>query len=156
MSARKLKAGDEFIDQAGNRCIVRDNGTLNVITVNDDPSMTIQSEKDSCDINKIVARFKATGVMSNIAQSMPQQGDFTEVTDYHSAMNQVVAANEAFMALPAHVRKRFANDPGNLLAFLEDPQNQAEAVLLGLANAPQPQQMVQGDEADQSSEQSST
>lgn len=38
------------------------------------------------------------------------------------------------MSLPAELRKRFRNDPGMLLAFLEDPQNRAEAESLGLVD----------------------
>lgn len=140
----KLKAGDTFLDHAGNLCTVRENGTLRVTTVNELPSLTIQSEADSCDINKIVAKFKTTGLMTNLAKSLPRQGDFSEACDYHSAMNQVVAANEAFMTLPAALRKRFSNDPGQLLSFLENEDNRSEAIKLGLVKAPQDTQVPQG------------
>ena len=60
-------------------------------------------------------------------------------------MNQIVAAQEAFNGLPAAVRKRFGNDPGQMLDFLDDPQNASEAVKLGLVDAPQDSQVPQGD-----------
>lgn len=131
---RNFCVGEVWLDHAGNRCTMRDNGTIEVTTLNEEPSMTIQSEKDSCDINKILSKFNKTGVMSNVSTAMPQQGDFTDVVDYQSALNQVIAAQESFMTLPAQLRKRFANDPGQLLSFLEDPENRSEAISLGLVN----------------------
>lgn len=143
MSKKDVVNDYDFLDAAGNHCIRRSNGTLRVISANNQPSMTIQSEKDFCDINKIVSRFKTTGLMTNLAKGLPQQGDFTQVTDYHSALNQVIAAQDAFMALPAAVRKRFANDPGQLLSFVEDPQNRAEAIQLGLITSSQASEVPQ-------------
>lgn len=131
MSKKSRKEGS-FIDVAGNLCTYREDGRLRVTTVNEEPSMTIQSDKDSCDINKILSTFNSTGVMSNIRTDEPFSGDFSGVTDFQSAMNAVVAAQDAFMELPADVRKRFNNDPGQLIDFLGDPQNRSEAVKLGL------------------------
>jgi len=65
-------------------------------------------------------------------------GDFTSYDDYHSSLNQIIEAQDAFEALPSSMRKRFGNDPGELLAFLEDPANNEEAVKLGLRQAPPP------------------
>lgn len=100
-----------------------------------DQSLTQQSFKEESDINTIVERFGLTGQLPDNVLP-PQYGDFTGVVDYHSAMNAVAQAGEAFDALPAVMRARFGNDPANLIAFLEDPSNQAEAVSLGLVNAP--------------------
>lgn len=137
--------GEVFYDHAGNLCTVRENGTLSVTTVNDDPSLTIQSERDNCDINKVLSKFKATGVMTNIRTTPPLQGDFSESFDYQTSVNQVLAAQDAFNALPATLRKRFDNDPGKMLAFVDDPQNASEAVSLGLIEAPpQDYQIPQG------------
>ena len=62
----------------------------------------------------------------------PQYGDFTDAMDYHSALNAVIAADAAFMELPASVRARFSNDAGAFVAFCSDPANRAEAEALGL------------------------
>ena len=51
------------------------------------------------------------------------------------------------MTLPADLRKRFSNDPGQLLSFLENEDNRAEAIKLGLVNAPQDIENPQGAEA---------
>lgn len=100
-----------------------------------DEGMTQQQFADECDINKIVERFGLTGQLPENLR-MPVSGDFTGVTDFHSAMNIVRQAEEEFMRVPAKVRERFGNDPGALMAFLDDPGNRDEAVKLGLVNPP--------------------
>lgn len=99
-----------------------------------DESLAQQNFKAECDINTIVQTFTRTGDLP-IAPLPPQFGDFSGICDFHSALNSVFAAQEAFMGLPAHIRSRFENDPQNLIAFLDDPANREEAVSLGLVQA---------------------
>lgn len=101
-----------------------------------DPSLAQQHAKEECDINTIVRRFGLTGELPNNVR-MPEYGDFTAATDYHTAMNAVIAANESFMTLPADVRARFNNDPGAFVDFCSDDKNRAEAEKLGLVPARQ-------------------
>ena len=96
-----------------------------------DPSLAQQHMKDECDINVIVERFGVTGLLPQTPVS-PQYGDFSGVTDYHSALNQINATMDDFMALPAQLRVRFDHDPVKLLEFLENDQNRDEAIHLGL------------------------
>lgn len=96
------------------------------------PTMAHQSFKDECDINKIMARYKTTGLIEHVKSTQGAYGDFTGVEDYHTALNNLHAAQEAFMGLPAHIRARFENDPAQLLGFLDDKENYQEAVELGL------------------------
>ena len=67
---------------------------------------------------------------------IPQYGDFVDIPDFQSAMNAVIGAQRSFDALPANVRKRFANSPQALMEFMSDPENRDEAVRLGLVNPP--------------------
>lgn len=97
----------------------------------DDPSLTQQQFRDDADINKIVDTFTRTGVLPAATVS-PQFGDFSGVSDFHSALNQVIAAQEDFQRLPAQLRSRFNNDPAALIDFLQDEGNRAEAVKLGI------------------------
>lgn len=99
-----------------------------------DESLTQQSFKDEADINTIVRRFGLTGQLPTDLQ-MPVSGDFTGISDYHTAMNMVLAAQDEFLRVPADVRARFQNDPAQLMAFLDDPANRAEAESLGLVTA---------------------
>jgi len=104
-------------------------------TVNNEPSKTQQHFEKECNINNIVARAKVTGLLIDPSvprRGMPKYGDFTQVTDFQSANNLLIQAREAFSALPAEIRKKFDNNPQNLMAFLENPENNEEAVKLGL------------------------
>jgi phage internal scaffolding protein len=96
-----------------------------------EPTLAQQHARDECDINTIVRRFGLTGELPNNVR-VPRYGDFTAVSDYQTAMNMVIEANEAFMQLPAEVRSRFNNDPGALVDFISDDSNRAEAEKLGL------------------------
>lgn len=96
-----------------------------------DASRAVQSQKEESDINTIVKRFGLTGELPKNVR-IPQYGDFTEINDFHSAMNLVIMANDAFMSMPAEVRERFKNDPELFLEFFQDPKNREEGVKLGL------------------------
>lgn len=100
----------------------------------EDESLAQQSFADECDINTIVRRFGLTGQLPQDLQ-MPVSGDFSGISDYHTAMNMVIAAQDEFLRVPPHVRARFDNDPGALMAFLDDVANRDEAVQLGLIPA---------------------
>lgn len=97
----------------------------------EDPSLAQQSMKDECDINFIMEKFNATGELPAVPLP-PQYGDFSGVFDYQTALNEVMAAEDLFMELPAKLRSRFDNDPQKLVEFLHDPKNFDEGVELGL------------------------
>lgn len=98
----------------------------------DDPSLAHQSFKEECDINTIIDRF-GIGQVPEMEFPAFQNADFTEVVDYQTALNQVIAADAAFMQLPAKVRSRFGNDPAAFVDFCSDPANGRELVDMGLA-----------------------
>lgn len=98
-----------------------------------DDGLTKQAPSKSCDINYIVAQYQKTGVLPiNIRPRVPVYADVSEFADYHTAMNLICKANDMFAALPVLVRERFDNDPGKMVAFLEDARNLDEARKLGL------------------------
>lgn len=101
-----------------------------------DESRTNQSSKDEADINVIVRRFGITGAMPQNVR-LPMYGDFTDVVDFQTAQNAVIAARESFMQIPADVRARFNNDPQEFLEFVNDPNNLEEMYKLGLAKKPE-------------------
>lgn len=103
------------------------------------PSLTQQHFRDECDINNIIERYEETGFLVdplNPGTRQPVFGDFSVEFDYMAAQNIVADAQQRFEALPSALRKRFNNDPHELLLFLEDPKNMEEAVKLGLVNRP--------------------
>jgi len=102
---------------------------------------THQEFKVECDINSIMARYQATGVMPQPWKSPPQPmwGDFASAPEFFEAQQLLLDARQSFMNLPAKVRTRFNNNPGELLAFVQDPNNTDEARTLGLVDpAPPP------------------
>ena len=96
-----------------------------------DPSLAQQQFRDESDINTIVKRFNLTGELPTGVR-VPQYGDFSAVVDYHSALNLVIAADEAFMKMPASVRAKFDNDAGRFVDFVSNPGNKAEIEKLGV------------------------
>jgi len=99
----------------------------------EDASLAQQHFKDECDINNILRQFNITGQLPEQTLS-PRYGDFTGIGDYHTALNQVIAAEDEFMSLPAQIRARFENDPAQLIEFLNQPENYDEAITLGLVD----------------------
>lgn len=100
-----------------------------------DQSMTQQHFAEECDINTIVKRFNLTGQLPENIR-MPVFEDYENIFDFHSAMNSIAKANEAFDAMPAEVRARFHNDPGEFVTFCLDEKNREEATRLGLVAPP--------------------
>lgn len=98
-------------------------------------NLTQQQFAEEVDINTIVKRFGLTGQLPENPR-VPRFGDFTDITDFQTAVNAVREAEASFMALPAEVRSRFANDPQMLMEFLDDPRNREEAGKLGLLQKP--------------------
>lgn len=92
-----------------------------------------QSFKSECNVNNIMAKYRRTGVMTHLSTKTPQYGDFTNVSDYQSALLAVQDANDSFMLLPAQLRAKFDNDPAAFLAFVEKPENANYLVDLGLS-----------------------
>lgn len=97
----------------------------------EEPSLAQQHFKEECDINHILKQFNITGQLPQNPLS-PRYGDFTGISDYHTALNRVIAIDDEFMQLPANIRARFENDPEQLIAFLDDENNRKEAEDLGL------------------------
>lgn len=111
---------DAASDEAGLKC--------------EDVSRTKQSFADEADINTIVRNFGLTGSLPD-NYNPPQYGDFEGIADYQSALNAVIAADDAFMQMPPNLRERFHNNPQNLIEFLASENNYEEAVSLGLVQA---------------------
>lgn len=99
-----------------------------------DPSLAQQQFKDECDINVILERFNVTGQLP-VSPLQPQFGDFSGITDYQTALNAVLDAQESFDSLPARIRERFANDPAAFVDFCLDEANRDEMQALGLIEA---------------------
>lgn len=94
-----------------------------------------QSFKDECDINNIMAKYRRTGLIEAVNRNQPRYADVTGL-EFRTAMEMVAEAQQLFEDMPSSVRKRFGNDPAAFLDFVNDPENRAEAVRLGLVKEP--------------------
>lgn len=88
-----------------------------------DDGMTRQEFAEECDINVLMARYQKSGLLPQDPSRRPIYGDFTDMASYQEAQNILIAADEAFAALPAVVRREFENDPARFLEFAEKPEN---------------------------------
>lgn len=95
-------------------------------------SLAVQAEKVNTDINEIMRRFGVTGLVPTMTLP-PLEGDHTRCGDFHSAMQLVAKAKEAFMGLDAATRKRFSNDPAEYVKFCSDEKNLPEMRKMGIA-----------------------
>jgi len=86
---------------------------------NDEPSMTKQSYKDSCDVNKILARYQKTGVIDHVKAHGGDYG-FMDGSTYQEQMLQITKAQSMFNELPSKARAYFENDPAKFLDTVEN------------------------------------
>jgi phage internal scaffolding protein len=119
----------------------RDKNSASSTFVFSKPSLTKQSFRDECDINNILRQFNVTGELPT-GSVQPQYGDFSGITDYQSALNAVMAAQDSFLQLPAKVRAKFDNDPALFVEFASDEANRDEMKALGLLHEETAQAVV--------------
>lgn len=98
-----------------------------------EPGKTQQQFKDESDVNNILARYRNVELVPT-GDREPMFGDFSDpaLQDYHTALQTIRGVGDLMMSLPAKVRSRFNNDPVQILQFVSDSKNQAEAKELGL------------------------
>lgn len=97
---------------------------------------TKQSFREQVNINSIMAKFNKTGMINHLNRTQPFYGDVSGIVSYQESLNIVKNAEDLFMGMSAEIRSKFANDPANMIAFLNDPANRDEAIKLGMVLAP--------------------
>lgn len=103
-----------------------------------EPTMTIQSEKDNCDINVIMNRYATCGTPLPYRTDgvQPVYADVSELGDYMENYQRCKQAEEMFNALPSALRKELDNNPANLLPFIQNKENESRCIEYGLINKP--------------------
>lgn len=107
---------------------------------NTEPSLTKQEFADQSDPNFIFDRHKrGMDISPFFNQRAPRYIDLTDLpSDYHSALNAVTKANQAFNSLDPRVRAHFDNDPRAFVDFVSNPENADVLVEMGLAQPQAP------------------
>lgn len=102
-------------------------------------SRTKQSFADETNINEIMRKYEKTGLIAHLNTHQGEYGDFLGFEDYHTSLNRIHAAREAFMSIPAGIRSRFNNDPATFMSFAQNPDNLDELRKMGLAHPVEPE-----------------
>lgn len=111
-------------------------------TINNQDSLTRQSEYTETTVDYYLKRYSATGLLGDPQRAAEARfEDVSEVMDYQEALNKVIAVKDAFMQLPAEKRREFGDDPNNWIQA--EVAKQAEEA----AKAAQLLQAKQADEA---------
>lgn len=95
-----------------------------------DDGLTEQAHTDSCDINRIMRRFEATGELPMTTRE-PQYGDATAYPDFQEACNEVARFNELFQNLPHETKEYYGHNPANYVDDLLEQKMAKEAKLNG-------------------------
>ena len=81
----------------------------------------IQSNRDSCDINLLVARF-ANGDVDALSKVQGAYGDFTQFPKtYAELLNRVNQGRLMFDDLPLDIRDKYNNDFAQFMAAMDKP-----------------------------------
>lgn len=110
------------------------------------PSLTKQSFAPECNINNIMARYLADGLIEHVNEHKGHYDDLPDEVGYHESLNTVMAAQDAFNSLTSKIRTQFDNDPAKFMAFVSDPENQDEIDALGLGEKSFTSTIPSGDE----------
>lgn len=103
------------------------------------PSLTRQEFADECDLNILMKRYEghAIGGPGLLPPHEAMFVDFSEIpTNLLEYMDQMKRAEDAFMTLPAPVRKEFENSAHAFVEFASDPENLPQMRTWGLAPPP--------------------
>lgn len=95
-------------------------------TRNEDPSLTVQSDRNRAEIRHILKRYRDTGIVDHLRQVDLQFRDVTEFQDYRDAMLHAKEAEAAFLRLPSKVRELFGHDHLRWLDVAHDEEKLEE------------------------------
>lgn len=103
---------------------VTDDGVIELIeSGQEDLYAAIQSHRDSCDINVILARY-ANGDAMALSKVQGVYGDFTDMPDtYAELLNTVIKGENFFYSLPKEVREKFDHSFEKFLVSMDDHKN---------------------------------
>lgn len=116
----------------------RPDGSIRIfkVTKEGEKSPVQQQFEEQSNINNIMKKYHATGMITHLNRKQGQYADMTQVKDYATSLQTVIDAQNAFMTLDSSIRKRFQNNPQELINFLKNPKNKDEAIALGIVNKP--------------------
>ena len=76
--------------------------------------------KDECDVNRIIERYQATGVLTHVQNNQARYGEMPSGEAFQSMMTQIAEARSLFEELPSKARQHFNHDPVQFLNYIQD------------------------------------
>jgi len=115
---------------------------LAAVAPHSDVEITEQHHAANLDMNVLIQKFR----MGHLPMPDPVGPEFfqdiSHAADLRSVLDQGRRAREYFESLPAPLREKFANDPIRMVQFAINPQNEEEAVQLGILKRDKPPEPV--------------
>lgn len=112
-------------------------GRPRVQTVFEDESLTVQSDGELTDLNRMMERYKNTGLLDALNKTEAQFMDCTQFSDYADLMRNVKEAEAEFMKLPSKVREIFDHDVVVWLDSAHDKEKRDALVQAGYLKMPE-------------------
>ena len=97
-------------------------------------SMTQEQFAEESEINNIIRSHDRNGVIEHINRGNAIYADFSGITDFSDALEQIREAQTEFQNVPWEIREKFQNDAGQFFKFASNPENLQELREMGLAN----------------------
>lgn len=88
-------------------------------------SLTIQSDSERADINRILRQYKSMGIIDHLNHVEGVFADVTAYEDYGEVIRAAKAAEVEFMKLPSKVREVFNHDVAFWLDCAHDDEKRA-------------------------------
>ena len=104
-------------------------------------SLTQEQFAEESEINNIIRSHDRNGVIEHINRGNAIYGDFSGITDFSEALDQIREAQNEFQQIPSEIREKFQNDAGQFFKFASNPDNIQELREMGLANPEQSEAM---------------
>ncbi len=112
------------------------------VTVGGGETMVRTAFQDECDVNRILARYKTSGVLP-LMDSQAVYGDVSEYTDFKEAVDFANDAMDRVENLPERAREQLLADPVGFFAAVRAAENRDDLVAIGLVEAlPEPDPAV--------------
>lgn len=105
-------------------------GNPRVQTVNDEPSLTVQSDGPQADIRQIMAQYLKTGQV-DLDRAEGMFMDVSEFTDFADVQRQSKEAEVQFLRLPSKVREIFDHNVANWLDTAHDDDKRQKLIDAG-------------------------
>lgn len=111
-----------------------------------DDTSTQQHFADSCDVNKILDKYDATGLLP-VNSKTAWYADVSDIpASYQEALEVARYANDHFYALPAKIRDYFGNNVAAYVDFVTEPSEEDIAIGVDLGLFLPPEQLDVSDD----------